>query len=312
MIEIVLRRILISALVLVAVTVFCFMLLQLVPGDPAQVIAGPIAPPDVVASVRESLGLDRPLLYQFWAYATRLASGDLGQSLISNRPVSTELAEAVGPTAELMFASLVWSIPVGTALGTLAAARQGSVIDRAIMALSVAGLSLPVFFICLLLTQLIGVNWQLLPFVGREGPLWTAEGLLHIALPALSLGLIFIGPVARISRSSVLEVMRLDHVRTARAKGLSQRRVLIKHVLRNALIPIVTLVGLQAGYLMGGAVVTESIFSWPGIGRLAVGSIVSSDFALAQGAIMVMALSFMVINLLVDILYALLDPRIQK
>ncbi|MCA1287712.1 ABC transporter permease [Salipiger bermudensis] len=312
MIEIVLRRILISALVLVAVTVFCFLLLQLVPGDPAQVIAGPIAPPDVVASVRESLGLDRPLPYQFWAYASRLAAGDLGQSLISNRPVSTELAEAIGPTAELMFACLVWSIPAGTALGTLAAARQGSVIDRTIMALSVAGLSLPVFFICLLLTQLIGVTWQLLPFVGREGPLWTVEGLRHIALPALSLGLIFIGPVARISRSSVLEVMRLDHVRTARAKGLSQRRVLIKHVLRNALIPIVTLVGLQAGYLMGGAVVTESIFSWPGIGRLAVGSIVSSDFALAQGAIMVMAVSFMVINLLVDVLYALLDPRIQK
>jgi len=312
MIEIILRRILISAFVLLTVMVFCFLLLQLVPGDPAQVIAGPVAPPEVVAQVRQSLGLDQPLLLQFLKYMSRLVVGDLGQSLISNRPVTAELADAVGPTIELMLISMVWSIPIGIALGTLGAARQGRVTDRLVMAFSVAGLSLPVFFVCLLLIQTVGVQMRALPFVGRGGPVWTLDGLAHIALPALALGVIFIGPVARITRSSVLEVMRLDHVRTARAKGLSGSRVLIRHVLRNALIPIVTLVGLQAGYLMGGAVVTETIFSWPGVGRLAVGAITSSDFTVAQGTIMIMALGFLVINLIVDILYATLDPRVQK
>lgn len=312
MIETVIRRLGLSALVLFAVMAFCFLLLQLVPGDPAQVIAGPVAPPDVVAKVREDLGLDRPLVVQFAHYMGRLLAGDLGQSLISNRPVVVELGQAIGPTAELMLASLIWSIPVGIALGTVGAAYQGRLPDRIIMAFSVAGLSLPIFFVCLILIQFLGVTLRLLPFVGRGGPLWTVEGLTHIALPALSLGLVFIGPVARITRSSVLEVMRLDHVRTARAKGLSGSAVLRRHVLRNALIPIITLVGLQAGYLMGGAVVTETIFSWPGIGRLAVGAIVSSDFTVAQGSILVMALAFICINLIVDILYTVLDPRAQK
>ena len=210
-----------------------------------------------------------------------------------------------------MVACLIWSIPLGIALGTLAAVWRGSITDRAIMAVSVAGVSLPIFFICLMLIHFVGVQWRLLPFIGRGGPLWTIDGLRHIALPALSLGLIFIGPVARMTRSSVLEVLRLDHVRTARAKGLSETRVILRHGLRNALIPVVTLVGLQAGYLLGGAVVTESIFSYPGIGRLAVGAILSSDFPLAQGAILILALAFILINLIVDVLYALLDPRVQ-
>jgi ABC-type dipeptide/oligopeptide/nickel transport system permease component len=196
-------------------------------------------------------------------------------------------------------------------LGTLAAVWRGTAVDRAIMAISVAGVSLPIFFICLMMIQFFGVQWRLLPFIGRGGPLWTVDGLRHIALPALSLGAIFIGPVARMTRSSVLEVLKLDHVRTARAKGLSETRVILRHGLRNALIPVVTLIGLQVGYLLGGAVVTESIFSYPGIGRLAVGAILSSDFPLAQGTILVLALGFILINMIVDILYVLLDPRVQ-
>jgi ABC-type dipeptide/oligopeptide/nickel transport system permease component len=176
----------------------------------------------------------------------------------------------------------------------------------------VAGVSTPIFFIGLILMQYLGYKWQLLPFLGRGGPLWTWAGITHIALPALSLGLIFIGPVARMTRTSVLEVLSADHVRTARAKGLPERVVVIRHALRNALIPVVTLIGLQAGYLLGGAVVTETIFSWPGVGRLAVGAILASDFPLAQGAILVLALSFIVINLIVDVAYAALDPRVQK
>lgn len=312
MIELFGRRILISIFVLFAVAVFGFSLLKMSPGDPAQVIAGPIAPPEVVEAIRVELGLDQPVLTQFVKYISRLAMGDLGVSLISNQPVIKELSDAFGPTAELMFVTLVWSIPLGIALGTLGAAHQGKAIDRIIMAISVAGLSLPIFYVALSLIQFLGVSQRLLPFIGRGGPLWTIDGLRHIALPALALGLIFIGPVARITRASVLDVMRLDHVRTARSKGLRKSHVMRRHVLRNALIPIVTLVGLQVAYLLGGAVVTETIFAWPGLGRLAVGAIMSSDITVAQGAIFSMAVVFIILNLLVDVSYALLDPRVQK
>ena len=308
----VVNRLVLSVPVLVGVLLLGFALLQLVPGDPAVVLAGPTATQEVVDRIRVEMGLDRPVLVQFGGYLGRLVQGDLGRSMISNKTVTSELAAAIGPTAELMFACLIWSIPLGIGMGTVAAVWRGSIIDRVIMAVSVAGVSLPIFFICLLMIQYLGVQWRLLPFLGRGGPLWTIEGLRHIVLPALSLGLIFIGPVARMTRSAVLEVLGLDHVRTARAKGLGEARVILRHGLRNALIPVVTLVGLQAGYLLGGAVVTETIFSWPGIGRLAVGSILSSDFPLAQGAILVLALSFIVINLIVDVLYALLDPRTQR
>ncbi|MEM9552187.1 MAG: ABC transporter permease [Pseudomonadota bacterium] len=305
------NRLLISLPVLFGVLLLGFFLLILVPGDPAIVLAGPAATPEVVAAIREEMGLDEPVLVQFSNYLGRVLQGDLGRSLISNKTVISELGAAVGPTAELMLACLIWSIPLGIALGTLAAVYRGKLIDRAVMAISVAGVSLPIFFICLMMIHIVGVKWQLLPFIGRGGPLWTIEGLRHIALPALSLGAIFIGPVARMTRSSVLEVLKLDHVRTARAKGLSEPSVILRHGLRNALIPVVTLVGLQAGYLLGGAVVTESIFSYPGLGRLAVGAILSSDFPLAQGAILILALAFILINMIVDILYALLDPRVQ-
>ena len=207
---------------------------------------------------------------------------------------------------------LIWSVPLGIAMGTLAAVLRGSIIDRVIMGLSVAGVSLPIFFIGLLAVQYFGVLWFQLPFIGRGGPLWSVDGLMHLILPAVSLGAIMIGPVARMTRSSVLEVLKLDHVRTARAKGLTETQVILRHGLRNALIPVVTLIGLQAGYLLGGAVVTETIFSWPGIGRLTVGAILSSDFTVAQGAILVFALAFIIINLIVDVLYSLLDPRVRR
>ena len=312
MIEVLVRRLLLSIPVLLGVIFFGFMLLQLVPGDPAVVMAGPSAPPDVVEQIRRDMGLDQSVLVQFHAYFSNVISLDLGRSMISNKLVTEELLSAVGPTVELMVACLIWSVPLGIAMGTLAATRRGTWIDRVVMAFSVAGVSLPIFFICLLLIQLFGVHLKWLPFLGWGGPLWTVNGLRHIALPALSLGLLFIGPVARMTRSSVLEVLKLDHVRTARAKGLGETRVILRHGLRNALIPVVTLIGLQSGYLLGGAVVTETIFTWPGVGRLAVGSILSSDFPLAQGCILVMALAFIIINLIVDILYGLLDPRVQK
>ncbi|QYX57183.1 ABC transporter permease [Roseovarius sp. SCSIO 43702] len=311
MIDTIVRRLLQSIPVLIGVLILGFLLIQLSPGDPAQVFAGAMAPPEVVEEIRRDMGLDRPMIVQFWGYLERVLQGDLGRSFISNKTVASELADAIVPTLELMFACLIWSIPLGIAMGTLGAVWRGSILDRAIMAFSVAGVSLPIFFICLLLIQWLGVKWQLFPFIGRGGPLWTVDGLRHIALPALSLGLIFIGPVARMTRSSVLEVLKLDHVRTARSKGLKEGRVILHHALRNALLPVITLVGLQAGYLLGGAVVTETIFSYPGIGRLSVGAILSADYPLAQGCILVLALAFILINMIVDMLYAMLDPRVQ-
>ena len=304
------RRLLVSIPALIGVLFLCFCLLQVVPTDPATIIAGPDARPEVLAQIRQDLGLDRPIPIQFIDYIGRVLQGDLGRSIISNKSVLEELGETIGPTAELMVAAMILAVPIGLVLGTLAAVRRGTAVDRVIMAVSVAGVSMPVFFIGLLLIQWVGFHWALLPFTGRIGPVWDG-GLPALILPALTLGSVLIGPVARLTRTAVLEVLGADFVRTARAKGLKESVVVVHHALRNALIPVVTLVGLQAAYLLGGAVVTETMFSWPGVGRLAVGAIVSSDFPTAQGAIMILALAFLLINLIVDVLYVYLDPRVQ-
>ena len=304
------HRLLISIPALVGVLFLCFCLLQVVPADPAMVIAGPDAKPETIAAIRQELGLDRSIAVQFFEYIMRLMRGDLGRSIISNKKVIEELALTIGPTVELMVGGMLIAVPTGMTLGTLAAVNRGSLTDRFIMAISVAGVSMPVFFIGLILIQYVGFHWALLPFTGRTGPVWDG-GLPSLILPALTLGLVLIGPIARLTRTAVLEVLGADFVRTARAKGLRETVVIVHHALRNALIPVVTLIGLQAAFLLGGAVVTETMFSWPGVGRLAVGAIVSSDFPTAQGAIMILAIAFLTINLLVDVLYVYLDPRVQ-
>jgi ABC-type dipeptide/oligopeptide/nickel transport system permease component len=307
----VLQRLLLIVPVMLGVLLIGFLLMQVVPTDPAVVRAGPSATADVVAAIRRDLGLDQPIYVQFGIYLWRLLQGDLGVSIINNVAVTQELGATIGPTLELMFASLFWSIPAGIALGTVAAYYRGTLLDRAITALSVAGGSVPVFFLGLVLIWFVGFQWQLLPFTGRGGPLWTVEGWQAVALPALTLGGVFIAPVARMTRTAVLDVLGAEHVRTARAKGLTEHAVVLHHALRNALIPVVTLIGLQIGFLLGGAVVTETVFSWPGVGRLAVGAILSSDFPMAQGTIIVLSLGFILINLVVDLLYVLLDPRMR-
>ncbi len=311
MLRLAIQRLLLAIPVLLGVLAIGFLLMQVVPTDPAIVRAGPTATADVVAAIRADLGLNRPLIVQFGLYLGRLLRGDLGVSIINDIPVTQELGNTIGPTLELMAASLVWSIPLGIAMGTLAATARGRLLDRAVMAVSVAGVSVPVFFLGLMLIWFVGFQWQLLPFTGRGGPIWTVEGLRALALPALTLGGVFVGPVARMTRTAVLDVLGAEHVRTARAKGLSEFLVILRHALRNALIPVVTLIGLQIGFLLGGAVVTETIFSWPGVGRLAVGAILSSDFPMAQGTILVLAGGFILINLAVDLLYVVLDPRVR-
>ncbi len=305
------QRIALALPVLFGVLLIGFLLMQVVPTDPATVRAGPQATQEVIAEIRAELGLDRPIWEQFALYLWRLAQGDLGVSIINNVPVTQELSSTIGPTLELMFASLIWSIPLGIFLGTIAAYWRGSLLDRVVMAISVAGVSIPVFFLGLVLIWIVGFQWQLLPFTGRAGPLWTLEGIKAVILPAITLGGVFVGPVARMTRTAVVDTLSADHVRTARAKGLTERLVVLRHALRNALIPVVTLIGLQIGFLLGGAVVTETIFSWPGVGRLAVGAITSSDFPMAQGTIIVLSAGFILINLTVDLLYAVLDPRVR-
>jgi ABC-type dipeptide/oligopeptide/nickel transport system permease component len=306
-----LHRLLLAIPVMFGVLLIGFLLMQVVPTDPATVRAGPTATPDVIEAIRADLGLNEPLYVQFGLYVWRLLHGDLGASIINNVPVSQELGATIGPTLELMFASLFWSIPLGILLGTLAGYWRGTLIDRFIMALSVGGVSVPVFFLGLVLIWFVGFQWQWLPFTGRGGPLWTMDGIRSIILPAVTLGGVFVGPVARMTRTAVLDVLSADHVRTARAKGLTESLVVRRHALRNAMVPVVTLIGLQIGFLLGGAVVTETVFSWPGVGRLAVGAILSSDFPMAQGTIIVLSMGFIVVNLIVDVLYAALDPRVR-
>lgn len=303
------HRLMISLPVLLGVLLIGFLLLQVVPTDPATVIAGPTATRADVDAIRLSLGLDQPLWVQFGRYLGRVLQFDLGRSMISNRAVSEEIALTLGPTVELLIACLIWAAPLGVLLGTLAARHHGSWLDRAIMALSVMGVSVPVFWIGLLLIQHVG-GAGLLPFQGRAGPLWTGAGFQSILLPAITLGAVFVGPVARMTRTSMLETLNADYVRTARAKGIPDWGVTFRHALRNALIPVITLIGLQIGFLLGGSVVTETMFAWPGVGRMAVGAITSSDLPLAQGAILILAVGFTVVNLVVDVLYAWLDPRI--
>ena len=259
------HRLLVSFPALLGVLFLCFCLLQVVPADPAMIIAGPDAKADTIAAIRLELGLDRPIPIQFADYIGRVLRGDLGRSIISNKMVSEELALTIGPTVELMLGAMLIAVPLGLALGTLAAVKRGTLLDRLIMAISVAGVSMPVFFIGLILIQYVGFKWALLPFTGRTGPVWDG-GLPSLILPAVTLGAVLIGPIARLTRTAVLEVLGADYVRTARAKGLRETVVIVHHALRNALIPVVTLIGLQAAFLLGGAVVTETMFSWPGVG----------------------------------------------
>lgn len=305
-------RFLTSIPVVLGVLLIGFLMLQVIPTDPATIIAGPSGTAAEIEEIRRKLGLDAPILVQFWFYLLRVLHGDLGRSIINNAPVVDELVRALGPTIELMVASLSWAVPIGVLLGTVAATRRGQILDRVVTGLSVAGVSVPVFWVGLLLLQFAAFRWQMFPLQGRGGPLWTINGLHHVALPALTLGLIFIGPVARMTRTAVVDVLGADFIRTARAKGASEFRVVTRHALRTALIPVVTLIGLQIGTLLGGAVITETIFGWPGIGRLAVGAIVSSDFPIAQGCILVLACGFIAVNFIVDALYGLLDPRIRS
>ena len=273
-------------------------------GDPVLLMVSSDAPADVIATTRHELGFDRPLHAQFVNYVTRAARGDLGISLRSSLPVAALIRERLPATVELTVAALLIAVAIAIPAGIVSAVKRGSAVDRLAMVGAVAGQAVPIFWLALLLITFFGVYLRWLPVFGRGS-------LAHLVLPAVSLSTVILGRLARLVRSSMLEVLGQDYVRTARAKGVGEGRVLAGHALKNAAIPIVTLLGLQFAQLLGGAVVTETIFAWPGIGRLVVEAIFNRDFPVVQGVVLVVSLIFVAVNLLVDLAYAALDPRIR-
>lgn len=294
------------------VALFVFSLIYLAPGDPAAVMAGDQATPADVERIRAVLGLDRPFLIRFGEWLWNTLHGDLGRSIFSDMPVSQMIGQRIGPTMALMTLTLIVSIGAAVPLGVLAAWRKGEVIDRLIMMFAVLGFSTPVFIVGYLLTYLFALQLDWLPVQGytplREGVLPFLQSLI---LPSISLGLVYIALIARITRATMLEVLSQEYIRTARAKGMGQPAILFLHALKNASLPIVTVIGIGVGLLIGGAVVTESVFAIPGIGRLTVDAILRRDYPVIQGVVLLFSFGYVIINLAVDLLYSILDPRIR-
>lgn len=291
---------LIPTLLIVAVLVFGFV--HLLPGDPARLAAGPEADATVVALVRHDL--DLPLPVQFWRFLTQVAQADFGTSMVSKRPVSSEISSRFMPTLWLTVTSMIWSVIFGMTLGILSAVWRNRWPDRLGMTIAVSGISFPAFALGMLLMQVFSVRLGWLPTVG-------ADSLRHYILPSITLGAAVASIMARFTRASFIEVMQEDYMRTARAKGVRESLVVVKHGLRNAMIPVVTMMGLQFGFLLGGSIVVEAVFNWPGLGRLLVDSVTLRDYPVIQAEVLLFSLEFILINLLVDMLYAAINPSIR-
>jgi len=314
------------------VSIVVFFMVRAIPGDPAQILLGQNATQDQINALTAKMGLDKPVIVQYGLFLKDAVRSDLGDSIVTGRPVTTELLVRLPATFELVAFAMLIAVLVGVPVGVISAVKQYSVLDKTTSVLALTGISMPIFWLAMILVVIFGVNLELLPFPGRLGPntaipsitglvlvdslltlkfaaFW--EGILYLIMPALALGTIPMAVVMRMTRSSMLEVMNEDYVRTARAKGVVPWRVVSKHALRNAMLPTITVIGLQVGLLMGGAIITETIFSWPGIGLYTYTSVSSRDYASIQGVVLYGALLFVLINLLVDILYAVLDPRVR-
>ena len=301
----ILRRLLHIIPVLFGVTLLTFSMLHLIPGDPAQILAGPDASASDIMALRQQMGLDRPLAVQYVGYLEGLAQGDLGRSMSTRRPVLEELMDRFPNTLILAVAGVGVAVLLGIPIGVFAAIRARTMVDHAAMVLALLGISAPAFWLGFILMMVFSVHLGWFPSAGYRS--WG-----HLVLPAFTLGTGAMAIVARMTRSSLLEVLNQDYVRTARAKGLHEVLVIAKHALRNALIPTTTVVGLSFGSLLGGAVLTEMVFAWPGLGRLIVYSIGIRDLPVIQGAVLLLALTFVLVNLGVDLLYGLIDPRVRR
>jgi len=306
------RRLLATVPVVGVVAIAVFGLLHVVPGDPAVIIAGDYATAEDVARIRSKLGLDRPFLTQVEIWLSNVVHGDLGTSIFSGLPVATLIKQRAEATVALTVLAMLISIGVGVPLGVLAAWRKGSWIDRLVMVLAVSGFSMPVFWLGFVLVYAFAISVPWLPVQGFQ-PLAGGVGpfLRHLILPAVTLSVVYMALIARMTRASMLGVLGEDYIRTAFAKGLAPHRVLLRHALKNASLPVVTVIGLGFALLIGGAVVTESVFALPGLGRLTVDAIVRRDYPVVQGVILVVSGAYVLINLVVDLLYVVLDPRIR-
>jgi peptide/nickel transport system permease protein len=326
------RRLLLLVPILLGLSILVFLWIRALPAGPAESLLGERATPETIAQIEEQYGLDEPIHIQYWEYLKTVASGDLGTTIRSRRPVTSELRERFPATIELTIAALLFAVTFGIPLGFVAAKRYGTWVDHSSLVLSLLGISIPVFFLAILLKYVFAVELGWLPTVGRidvlidiEHPtnFYTIDALIagdlvafwdvikHLILPAIALGSIPLAIIARITRAAVLDVQNEDYVRTARAKGLSPRVVDTRHIFRNAMLPIMTIIGLQAGLLLSGAVLTETVFAFPGMGSWLVEAIRQRDYPVLQGGILFVSLVFVLVNLAVDVSYALINPRIR-
>ena len=332
MLRFVARRLLLLVPILLGLSILLFLWIRALPGGPAESLLGERATPEAIEQIEQIYGLDQPIYVQYLRYLEKLVSGDLGTSIASRRPVTEEIERRFPATIELAIAAMIFAVAFGVPLGFFAAKRYGSAIDHGSLVASLIGISIPVFFLAILLKYVFAVQLGWLPTIGRQDVLISADhptgfyvldGIItlnfeaawdaaaHLILPAIALGSIPLAILARITRASVLDVQNEDYVRTARAKGVSSQTVDRRHIFRNAMLPVVTIIGLQAGLLLSGAILTETVFAIPGMGTWLAGAIESRDYPVLQGGILFVAIVFVIVNLLVDVSYALLDPRIR-
>ena len=312
MLQYVIQRIIATIPVVLLVAIITFSLVHIAPGDPAAVIAGDFGNPEDIQRVRKQLGLDKPIHEQLWIWLTQVAKGDLGSSIFSRYPVTELIAQRLQPTIVLALASEILAVVIAVPLGVIAAWKANTLIDRAIMLFAVLGFSIPVFWLAYNLIFLFAVRLEWLPAVGYE-PISNGivPWLKSITLPTIAIAVIFAALIARMTRTTMLEILREDYIRTARAKGLGDRLVLLRHALKNASVPVVTVIGLGLAGLIGGLVVTETVFAIPGLGRLIVEAVLRRDYPVIQGVMILVTMAYVLVNLIVDLSYAYLDPRIR-
>lgn len=311
----ILRRLLSAIPVILGLTVIVFLIMAMIPGDPALAILGAYATPETIAKLNRDLGLDKPLVEQYLIWLGNLLQGDFGRSFTLNRPVLDEVSERFGATLILAGASLVLCSVFGLLAGILSAERQFGWTDRAVTVLVLIGISTPSFFLGLLLILLFAVTWKVLPASGMvaiHGGGDLPDLLIHLILPSVTLAVVATGVIARLTRAAMLEVLRQDYIRTARAKGVGERRVIYRHAFKAALVGVIPVIGIQAGFVLGGAVYIETVFQWPGIGRMLVTAISTRDLLLVQGGVLVVATSYVIFNLLADVAQVWLDPRLTS